>query len=292
MPITGTPAGVAPSSDRKLVRVGMCRSPRLQSLQGRCLWQRRVLAVAVMYAHFLAPSGIRCVGHVRDEDMFSGICRQFRGQGHVQDASWLVRGRKMIFRYTKEAWCAGHVRDAGTFPGISGLFLGRVSGHGMQAIFWTLPGYSRDTAWVPSISKQFLGHGVQTMSKMRPCPGLVLATTRCKQIFRHTKAARCQDMSGMQERSQAFRGYFWGTVCRPHPEHVLATPDLQAFLGDLWAWCTGHVQGVAQLSGISRQFLGHSVQAMFGKRPGHGGQVVSRHGVLAISGCVLAAIGM
>ncbi|CAA2955400.1 Hypothetical predicted protein [Olea europaea subsp. europaea] len=56
----------------------------------------------------------------------------------------------------------------------------------------------------------------------------------------------------------AFLGSFDDTTCRPHSGHVLATtgmqPDFQAFLGNLWARCVGHVQDVAILSGISGQF--------------------------------------
>ncbi|CAA2987976.1 Hypothetical predicted protein [Olea europaea subsp. europaea] len=50
---------------------------------------------------------------------------------------------RLIFRCMKAAWCAGHARDAGMFPGIS---------------------------------RQFIGYGVQAMSRMRP--GWAMPRTR------------------------------------------------------------------------------------------------------------------
>ncbi|CAA3016154.1 Hypothetical predicted protein [Olea europaea subsp. europaea] len=91
----------------------------------------------------------------------------------------------------------------GTWPDFSGIF-----GHGIQAIFWTLLSYSRDTGWVLSIYKQFLGHGV-------PCPEFILATTGRKQIFRHTKATRCANQVRDEGSFASILGSFLDTVCMP-----------------------------------------------------------------------------
>ncbi|CAA2955351.1 Hypothetical predicted protein [Olea europaea subsp. europaea] len=173
--------------------------------------------------------------------------------------------------------CISHVKDTlGTQPNFQ-AFLGSFRA---QCI-----GHFLDASWLQQ------GHSLGS----RPCPGLVLATTGCKQIFRHTKATRCadQDTVAMQPDFQAFLGDFWDMMCRPYPGCVLATagmqPDFQAFLGSLWAWCAGHVRNASWLRqfsgmrcvdhvwdafmhatkafGISRQFLGmamfgHDVQAM------------------------------
>ncbi|CAA3001835.1 ---NA--- [Olea europaea subsp. europaea] len=89
-----------------------------------------------------AMSGMRTcfqafVGNFEDKAVYGTRCI-----GHIQDASWSLRGRRLIFRHTKVAWCAGHVMDVGTFPGISGLFLGHV----VQAMSRRHPGRRREAA--------------------------------------------------------------------------------------------------------------------------------------------------
>ncbi|CAA3008307.1 Hypothetical predicted protein [Olea europaea subsp. europaea] len=75
----------------------------------------------------------------------------------------------------------------------------------------------------------------------RPSPGSVLAAV------------------GMYHDFQAFLGNFMDSMCKPCPGRVMATAMFGTHLG--WD------RDVAWFPGISRQFLGYDVQAMFGTRP-------------------------
>ncbi|CAA3008309.1 Hypothetical predicted protein [Olea europaea subsp. europaea] len=252
--------------------------------------QHRVLAVAVTHAHFLAPSGTRCAGHVRDEDMFLDICRQFRGQGvqamsgtlthlgaflghgYVQDASWLRRGRMMIFRHMKAAWpCLGDILateekhpDFQEFLGIFGQFQG-------------------------TVCRPFSGHFLAIAgTQPRPCPGLVLATSGRKQIFRHTEATWCADQVRDEGSFAGILGSFLDTVYMPSlgrgrdgcilifrhfksisGSGVHAMSGIQAdFLAHEGSMVLGHVRDVGAFPSISGLLLGDGVQATSGKRPG------------------------
>ncbi|CAA2954921.1 Hypothetical predicted protein [Olea europaea subsp. europaea] len=96
---------------------------------------------------------------------------------------------------------------------------------------------------------EFFGHDVQATSGMRPDRGthpdfqVFLSTfwnTVCRQC-----SGRVWAMEGMQPSFQVFLGSFWDTVCRP---------------------CPGCRKDTSWFLSISRQFLGHSVQAIFGTR--------------------------
>ncbi|CAA3000084.1 Hypothetical predicted protein [Olea europaea subsp. europaea] len=99
-------------------------------------------------------------------------------------------------------------------------------------------GRGSDVAWFLGISMQFLGHGVQAISRTLPRLGRVLASVGTQPDFKAFVGslwARCaghvQDGLG---RSLIFR-HFWDSVCKPCPGLVMGKAemkfDFQAILG-------------------------------------------------------------
>ncbi|CAA3009668.1 Hypothetical predicted protein [Olea europaea subsp. europaea] len=203
---------------------------------------------------------------------------------HYRNASGPRQGRNLIFRHF---WLVfGHdVQGAFRMPpsrGISRQF----QEHGVQAMFGTSLDRGRDAVWFSGISRQFLGHSVQAMSRMlgthpdfhvflcnildtvyRSCQGHVRTTAGMELDFQvipssfwgwcagHVRDAswpgNVRDVATMQPDFQAFLGNFLDTVCWPCQAHQAMSEKRLS-----------HGRDAAWFSGISRQFLGHGVQAM------------------------------
>ncbi|CAA2984916.1 Hypothetical predicted protein [Olea europaea subsp. europaea] len=139
-------------------------------------------------------------------------------------------------------------------------------------MFKTYHGHGRDEASFLSNSRQFLGLGVQAMSRMRqghiltfrhflaisgtqcaghvrdaswPRQGPVLAAVGMHpdfQAFVSFLWARCAchilTAIGTQSDFQAFLSNFWDSLCRPCSGHIMAMvrtePKFQAVLGSFW----------------------------------------------------------
>ncbi|CAA2984915.1 Hypothetical predicted protein [Olea europaea subsp. europaea] len=190
----------------------------------------------------------------RDAARFSGIYWKFmgpdvqamsgthHGHGNVRDASRPRQGCSLVsrqFSLVSGARCVDHVQDtARTHPDF----------HAMSG---TRHGHGKDKARFSGNFVQFLGYGVQSISRMRQ--GHILT-------FR--KFLGCIGaVVGMQPNFQALLGNFWdtvalgatlgcslifrhswdflGMVCMLCPGRVLAAigmqPNFQAFVGSLWA---------------------------------------------------------
>ncbi|CAA3008322.1 Hypothetical predicted protein [Olea europaea subsp. europaea] len=190
----------------------------------------------------------------------------FLGHG-AQAISWLRRGRRQIFRYTKTARCTSHVRDAGTFPGI----FGQLSRHGVPCLVRVLTtavmqanfqehkastgrrqilkhtkaahcaGHVRDAGTFPGIFGQLLGHSVQAMFGMCPSHdrdvGKFSGTRRQHGVSRYV--GHIWDASRPRER------------CRPIFRHTRVARHFQAAFGTR---CAGHVQDAAGRSLIFKHF--------------------------------------
>ncbi|CAA3001834.1 Hypothetical predicted protein [Olea europaea subsp. europaea] len=153
-------------------------------------------------------------------------------------------GTQADFQAHEGSTVSGHVRDTGTFPSISGLLLG----HDVQAMSRTHPGYGTQLnfqaflgnlrAWcrghvqgaaqLSGISRQFLGHDVQAMLEKRPGHG------------------------------RAVCGHSMQAMSRTYPSRVSGTRSACSVRDASRPW-----KGCIL---VSRQFLGHDVQAIFGTR--------------------------
>ncbi|CAA2966809.1 Hypothetical predicted protein [Olea europaea subsp. europaea] len=219
--------------------------------------------------------------------------KEARFAGHVRGVGTFPSILGSFWDMFSRVRCAGIVLDA--------LGSRQFLEHGVQAMFGMRLGHDRDAAWFPSISRQFLGHDVQAMSRLLQgyiliftyfytiswtrCPGHVREASWPGQgwslIFRQFRAIFGHDVPamsgtppsqvGMQPDFQAFLGIsgkFLGTVYKPRPGRVLVAvgtqPDFQPFVGvqAMSGTRLGRDKDAAWFSGISRQFLGHSVQAM------------------------------
>ncbi|CAA2955346.1 Hypothetical predicted protein [Olea europaea subsp. europaea] len=126
----------------------------------------------------------------------------------------------------KEARYAGHVRGAGMFPGILGSFWDMVCKLNLGQVMATEGKQPNFQAFFDNFWALCAGH-VLDASWMRPCSGCVMAT-------------------------------------------VGIEPDFQAILAISGTRCAGNVRDASGpwkgCSLVSRQFLGHGVQAIFGMR--------------------------
>ncbi|CAA3023153.1 Hypothetical predicted protein [Olea europaea subsp. europaea] len=229
----------------------------------------------------------RCPGRGRDIASFPGISRKFVGMVCRQclgcfpstlgmQADFQPNEGSKVYRL-----CQGHRH----IPKHTGQFLG----HGVQVMSGIHPGQC--AGHVQDASEPW-----QRQSLIfRPCPGRVLARVGTEPIFRQFRAVFGHDLPAMfgtppgqdafgrdndVTRFSGTSGKFLGTVCKPRPGRVLVAVgtqlDFQAFVGNFWdsicSPCSGLVWAAAMsgtrlgrdrdaawFSGISRQFLGHSV---------------------------------
>ncbi|CAA2966823.1 Hypothetical predicted protein [Olea europaea subsp. europaea] len=131
-------------------------------------------------------------------------------------------------------------------------------GPDIQAMSGTHHGHGRDGACFSGISWQFLGLGVQAMSRMRqgclrtvrPCSERVMAMAGMESDFQAILCSfgtRCavhiQDATGTHPDFHVFLGSFWSTVCKQCSGRVWAAvgmqPSFQAFLGGFWDMVCG-----------------------------------------------------
>ncbi|CAA2954922.1 Hypothetical predicted protein [Olea europaea subsp. europaea] len=165
----------------------------------------RVMATAGIQSNF--QSGLAPVHGSGDDDDEEKAVSWMQCAGHDQDAI----GTQLDFKFLDTVYrprpgCL--LATVGTQPDFQ-AFVGMV-------MFGTRLGRGRDAVWFSSISKQFLGNGVEAMSRMLPCPGRVPA------------------MIGMEPDFQAFQGNIQDTERTP--------PDFQAFMGSFGALCAGQVR--------------------------------------------------
>ncbi|CAA2995980.1 Hypothetical predicted protein [Olea europaea subsp. europaea] len=145
-------------------------------------------------------------------------------EGHVQDVSGPRQGRSLTYR---NFWA--------------------VSGQGVQIMFGKSPGHV-----LPSISRQFLGHSVQAMSRTRTRPdrdrvaayflGIFrqflgqyaghirdasLPWQGRRQIFRHAKVAQFAGHVRDVGTLPGILGSFWDTVCRSCSGSILVAIEKQ-----------------------------------------------------------------
>ncbi|CAA2985523.1 Hypothetical predicted protein [Olea europaea subsp. europaea] len=212
--------------------------------QGRSLIFKHFWEVSGHGVQGMSRHGVQALfgshpGHGRVIAYFPGFFRQFLGHG-VQamsmTRSYLGYVLATIGTQVMSGTHPGYGRDAAKFSGIFGQFMGHgehdmskmqpdfqsflVSGQGVQAMFGKSPGRV-----LPGISRQFLGDGVQAISRMRPYQGRVRATT------------------GMQPNFQAISG---------HDVQCMSGYGVQTLFGT----CPDCGRVVAYFSGIFRQFLG------------------------------------
>ncbi|CAA2954918.1 Hypothetical predicted protein [Olea europaea subsp. europaea] len=157
----------------------------------------------------------------------------------------------------KEARCADHVRGACMFPDILGI---QPNFQAFLGSFWDTvcklrPRRVRDVARFSGISREFLGDGVQAMDRTLLGDG--------------TDTARLSGIFGKFLGTEVF-----GTRCVGHVKDATGThPDFQAVCGHrvqaMFEMYPGLDWDADWLLGISWQFLGLSVQAMFGTPHGH-----------------------
>ncbi|CAA2954912.1 Hypothetical predicted protein [Olea europaea subsp. europaea] len=114
-------------------------------------------------------------------------------------------------------------------------------------------GRGKDVAWFSGISRQFLGHGVQAMSRM--LQGHIL-------IFTYFYVV--SGMVGTQAMSRMHHGH--GNVREASGLLTGMQPDFQAFVVVSRTLCVGHVQDVAVMQSNFQAFLGY-VQNAAGTHP-------------------------
>ncbi|CAA2955338.1 Hypothetical predicted protein [Olea europaea subsp. europaea] len=187
------------------------------------------------------------------------------GCGHVRDASWPRQGWRLIFRHffaVSRSRCAGHLQDAtGTLPEFLVFF-----GSFWNTVCKQCSGCIWATTGMQPGFQAFLGH-VRDVSGLRSCQGHVRTTAGMELDFQvipssfwgwcagHVRDAswpgNVRDVATMQPDFQAFLGNFLDTVCWPCQAHQAMSEKRLS-----------HGRDAAWFSGISRQFLGHGVQAM------------------------------
>ncbi|CAA3000158.1 Hypothetical predicted protein [Olea europaea subsp. europaea] len=182
---------------------------------------------------------------------------------HGRDASLFSSLSRSIFRHMKATRCAGYIIDVGTFSGILSNFWDTVRRPCPGRVLVTI-GKQLDFQAFLGISRQFLGHSVQAMSRTHPyydrdagrfsgtrTKHVVLAMSEMQVVYGTRSASHIQDAVVMQPDFQAFLSNFIGTaflgaVCKPYPGRILdatrTQPNFRQFLAVFGTRCAGHVR--------------------------------------------------